>query len=311
MNILLHLMILLPLLLGGQGSPLPGTDFKPVTFTVIDTAGRPVPGALVEASVPGPGNATGLTDQKGVVILQLVTGATLHLFVSRNSYYTTSGELWTGGIHKGPDGRLVPRVLPDSFTVTLKEVRDPVPLRKTVFRGRAPATGKPVGFDLEAGDWIRPYGRGTTTDLLFQFHAVELEPESFTGTMTLLFPNKGDGIQPFEAPRPFSTDFGSNLAPPHRAPVDGYRPSLSRTLAHKKGDPWSTQANHRRNYLLRTRTVLDPAGSIRRACYGWIQGEIEFDPRDPAGPQLAFTAFFNPDPHPDARSLEDPRFLPN
>jgi hypothetical protein len=281
-------------------------QFKPVSFTVVDTAGQPVEKALVEASVPGPGNASGNTGKDGCVTLQLVEGATLHVHVSKDGYYDTSGEIWTGGLHKGPGGRLIARVLPDAFTVRLKDVRDPVPMRRTVFRGRAPAAAlhQPVGFDLDAGDWVSPLGSGSVPDILFHFHDVEVEPDAFKGTMTVSFSNEGDGIQPFSAPRPHSTEFGSNLAPPHEAPVDGYLPSIAFSLSHREGEPFQSYVQKQRHYLLRCRTRLDPAGSIRQASYGWILGEIEFDPRDSTAPQLAFTAFLNPDPDPQKRSLE-------
>lgn len=294
-----------PACLLAQGpTPMPDLSLKPVRFTVVDSDGDPVKDALIEASRPGPGNATGMTDADGGLMLDLPAGRNLTVYVSRDGYYTTGGELWRGGLHKGPEGRLVPRELPDRFTIELKEVRDLVHMRHKRFRGKAPKSADPAGFDLRAGDWTAPYGSGATADLYFHFHDIYIGDGEFEGTMTITFPNEGDGIQPFTAARPFSMEFGSNLAPPHRAPVNGYKPSLSRTMAHRRGEAWQATREKGRNYLFRTRTVRDQQGHILKACYGWIQGEIEFDPRDPSGPQLAFAYFFNPDPAPEARSLE-------
>lgn len=299
------ILLLIPPLLFGQLNRL---DFpltpKIVTFTVVDSDGNPVEGALVEASKHGPGNESGLTGSGGRIILTLVEGANLSAYVTKEGYYTTGGELWRGGLFRGLDGNLVPRELPDAFTITLKAVRDPVPLRNARFRGNAPKSDEPIGFDLKTGDWVAPFGKGTTTDLFFRFHHLFLDDEAFSGTMTLSFPNPGDGIQPFQAARPFSMEFGSNLAPPHKAPVDGYLPGLTYTKAHREGEEYHTYEKQGRNYLFRTRTELDPNGTILAACYGWIQGEIQFDPRDPQGPQLSFMYYFNMDPDPEARSLE-------
>jgi hypothetical protein len=304
----LPLMISLPFLLGAVSTPQLTT--RDVTFTVETTDGHPVGGALVEASRPGPGNASGLTNEDGIVVLDISSGSTLHVHVSKDGYYATSGELWTGGVHKGTTGNLVAREVPDGFIITLKPVINPVAMKVTRFRGRAPAIGKPLGFDLNAGDWIAPHGRGRTADLLFQFHDWVATPDAFTGTMKIAFPHEGDGIQSFQAARPYSTEFGSNLAPPHQAPVDGYLPSISHTISQSAHGEFQTYRKSQRNYLLRTRTLRDRRGVIRQACYGWIEGEIEFDPRDEGSPQLSFTAYFNPDPNPDARSLEILRIAP-
>ena len=310
MKIMIPLVLASFLVLAGEASGAPGISYKPVRFTIIDSAGNPVEGALVEASKPGPGNMTGFTDETGKVVLELASESTLHVHVSKNGYYTTGGELWAGGLHKGPGGSLVAREVPDSFTIEVKAVRNPVELVETRFRGRAPVSGKPIGFDLEEGDWVAPFGRGKVVDMLFHFHDIHVERSAFSGTMTLSFPNKGDGIQSFRAARPHSTEFGSNLAPPHEAPTESYVPTLAYTLQHRQGEPFQSYTRKERNYVFRTRTRLDTGGTLRQACYGYFLGEIEFDPRDPAGPQLTFTAFFNPDPDPEARSLESIRHLP-
>lgn len=308
---ILILITLLPILLVAQRSPnIPSLAQKPVHFTVIDHAGNPVESAFIEASRHGPGNASGHTNSQGKLTLQLTKGASLHVYVSKDAYYNTGGELWTGGMYKGPDRNLIAREVPDEFSITLKKVVNPVDLHHQKYRGNAPKSDKPVGFDLEKGDWITPYGRGITADIMFHFHDIHIDENGFMGSMSLYFQNPKDGIQSFEAARPFSREFGSDLAPPNLAPVNGYQQSLSHSLSHRKGEPYTSYKVDRRNYLLRSRTQVDAAGIIRQACYGWIQGEIEFDPRDPRGPQLAFTYYFNSNPDPDARSLESVRHVP-
>lgn len=305
------LIVLLPLLLGAAfGQVLPDLETKPVRFTVLDPAGSPVEDALVEASEAGRGVLTGRTDARGQLALRLPAEASLSVYVSKNGYYDTGGELFRGGLHKGHDGRLVARRLPDSFTIELKDVRELVPMKHLRFRGNAPLAGQPVGFDFIAGDWVAPFGKGSLADLSFHFHDIQVEGETFTGTMTITFPNPDDGIQPFTAARPFSRSFGSNLAPPHKAPLEGYQPVLTYTKSFRPEEGFEGYEQKDRNYLLRTRTRRDADGRILQACYGWILGEIEFDPRDPKGPQLVFAYYLNPDPSPDARSLEYDLYAP-
>ncbi|HSH09190.1 MAG TPA: carboxypeptidase-like regulatory domain-containing protein, partial [Oceanipulchritudo sp.] len=101
---ILILLLSLPAILAAAKLPsIPDMLPKPVEFTVLDPEGQPVVGALVEASRAGPGNSTGLTDGSGRLNLLLNSGSTLYVHVSKDGYYTTSGELWTGGIHKGPN----------------------------------------------------------------------------------------------------------------------------------------------------------------------------------------------------------------
>ncbi|MEX0331756.1 MAG: carboxypeptidase-like regulatory domain-containing protein [Puniceicoccaceae bacterium] len=303
MKILIQLIIL-PLLVSlGSAASIPQLATKPVLFTVKDHSGKPVPDALVEASLPGPGNASASTDASGEAVLDLSAGATLHVHVSKDGYYATSGEIWIGGIYRNEDGRIIARELPDSLEITLKPIIDPVPMKVTRYRGHIPKVNKMIGFDLERGDWLEPHGTGRVPDLLFHLHMDKGKAES-SGLLTILFPNKGDGVQPFQAARPYSTEFGSNLAPPHVAPLNGYRPNLTRSFEEEAAESFKQGVRSSRNYLIRTRTIIDAGGTIRQACYGWLEGEVLFDPRDPEDPQLSFTAFFNPDPHPDARSLE-------
>ncbi|NDV61517.1 carboxypeptidase regulatory-like domain-containing protein [Puniceicoccales bacterium CK1056] len=285
-------------------SNLPSLELTTVTFTVVDPAGQPVEGARIEASRYGPGNAEGKTDESGRVSLQLSKGRSLTVYVSKDGYYKTGGELFRGGLYKGPERKLIPREIADAYTIELKPVLDPVFMQHRRIRGNAPAVDRPVGFDLRVGDWVGPLGKGVTEDMFFHFHDVYVDGETFAGTMTITFPNEGDGIQAFQAARPFSMEFGSNLAPPNSAPLDGYEARLSYSMAHQEGDPYQSYQEKDRNYILRTRTKMDASGRILEACYGWIQGEIEFDPRGDEGPELVFSYFFNPDTDPDARSLE-------
>lgn len=289
---------------------IPDLQLKPVRFMVVDSDGVPLEGVLIEASRPGPGNAEGTTDDDGQLVLDLPAGVSLSVHAYKYGYYKTGGELWRGGMYKGPEGRLVARVMPDAFTIELKEVRHAVYMKHLRFRGIAPLADKPVGYDFQVGDWVAPFGKGVTEDILFSFRDLHFDDESHAGTMVVSFPNEGDGIQPFSGARPFSMEFGSNLTPPHKAPIDGYQSTLTYSVAHREGEPYRGYMEKDRNYIVRTRTVLDAKGKILQACYGWILDEIEFDPRDPRGPQLAFAYYFNPDPDPEARSLEYNLYVP-
>ena len=300
----LHRLILLILSICVAAMPLQAYERIPVTFTVVDTEDRPVANATIEASLPDSGNALAQTDLNGRATLHLSAIHTLSLEVSRPGYYATAGEIWRGGRYLDEDGRLVPRALPRAFEIVLKEIRHPVPLVHHSFRGHVPKVKGPVGFDLEAGDWTTPYGSGRREDLYLAFEDVHVQERAFGARLQITFPERDDGIKPFHAARPYSMEFGSNLAPPHVAPTEGYSPSFEKAIRYQRGDPLHTDASDERSFLFRIRTKRDASGTLIQACYGWIQGEIEFDPRDAKGIQLAFTYHLNADPSPQARSLE-------
>lgn len=283
--------------------------YRQVEFTIMDEEGKPIPGARVTASHPRPGNLQGETGEDGKLSLRLAVQVSLTLEVEHPDYYQSRGRIWQSGMQKRKAGEYIPREMPGSFEIVLKSIEDPRQLIYKMYRGHAPKSDQPIGFDLLVGDWIQPHGAGKVSDLLFHFHDINVNRDSFEGTMTISFPNDGDGIQPFTAPGINSQEFKSRLTPPRLAPVRGYKPRLSYTLSHSREQPWVDYKKPGRNYIFRSRTLKDASGKIRRACYGWISGEIEFDPRDPKGPQLAFTYHFNPDPNPTQRSLESVMFL--
>ena len=301
-NRFLFLLLIAASFLHGQSRvPFPDVVRKDVLFTVFDSNRNPVE----EARVAAADGTHGLTDADGRVVLNIPANRTFFLEAGKDGFYSTAGNLWTGGLYRGPEGTLVERETPDSFTIELKKIRDPVYLRYKRFRGHAPATDKPVGWDFEVGDWVIPYGDGRSADIFFHFHGIKVEDNAFEGQMTLSFPEEDDGLQSFKAARPHSIQFGSDLAPPHKAPLDGYEASLSHSTFHRPGEPFQTYREDQQNYLFRVRTKRDPLGQLIQACYGWFSGEIEFDPRGNPGPQLAFEYYFNPDPDPGARSLEN------
>lgn len=292
------------------GPGIPGLQTKVVSFRIIDPEGNPIPGAKLETSRIGSGSNSGIADESGSVSFLLSSEASLFVDASAGGYHRTAGEIWRGGIYKGPQGNLVARKIPDSFTIILKPVLDPVPMVHHIVMETLPAINEPIGFDLEACDWVAPHGRGKITDFIFHFDDTLRNEVELSGTLVLSFPNKGDGIQLFEAPYPFSMAYGSNLAPPHQAPLHGYQPRMELFDENAAGSGPSGRTANNQHALFRTRSFIDPGGIIRKACYGYILGDIKFQPRNPRGPYIQFKYVFNPDPDPEARSLESEKEAP-
>jgi hypothetical protein len=200
--------------------------------------------------------------------------------------------------------------------IRLRRVLHPIPLYArsvgTDYSGSAgivlPSMDQPAGFDLQVSDWVAPYGKGQTADLVFQlkgglkepFNKIKTErgefvtgikPYDATLIVTFSCPQDGIVVQPLD-------DFrGCELRVPHLAPNDGYEPRL---IKHKKrsGDRYSDDMNPDESFFLRLRTQADAQGHITQANYAKITGLFEWD----IDGRLRFQYFFNPTPN--DRNLE-------
>lgn len=275
-----------------------------VTFTVVNTRDEPVPGVHITATAhEGPQHV--VTNDEGKATMRGDFGSSFPVRMYRKDYYTSFGNLWRGGLISDGAGGLKRRVMPSAFSITLKKVRNPVPMRHLRFKAHAPIAEEPLGYDLLRMDWIAPYGYGNRADFYLEFLPPASEDAPGAGRLRITFPHPRDGIQEFTAPRPWSyTEFGSNLVPPHVAPVDGYRNEL--TQVGNLFQPGHAREDNR-HYLLRTRSETDASGKLVKACYTWIQAGFRFYVNEPYAPQLAFDYYMNPNPDPDARSLEPHR----
>jgi hypothetical protein len=157
---------------------------------------------------------------------------------------------------------------------------------------RMPETNKPIGFDLVKSDWVAPYGKGATADLVFELaRRLTSVEEPFEATLKVTFSNEGDGIQSVFA-APF---VGSDLKLPRFAPEHGYEPVLVRRTARAATDkPIETSTREDQNYFFRVRTVLDENKRIKSALYGKIDGDIRFDVINGNPGYLLFTYYLNP-----------------
>jgi HEAT repeats len=163
-----------------------------------------------------------------------------------------------------------------TVTLVLKKVLNPTPMyinRVDIAHKKHPAADKALGFDLINGDWNAPYGRGTNTHLFFTWHTDKDTNGGWDNTLTVGFPNLGDGIQEFDVP----SDLGdSDLRSPYEAPKDGYQSQLIKLQSWHKNRPGTNTYDHlHKNYFLRVQTLLDENGKVKSAQYGKIYGDFE------------------------------------
>lgn len=281
-----------------------------VTFRVVGEDGLPIANAKASiqftvADGVGLGsekavNVEGLTDTNGVCVLtgngdDGYAGAA----VLKDGYYGSDG--YRIEFTNSTLGRWQPWNPTIEVVLQKKGVQVPVYARQ-VNEIKIPVQGKPVGFDLTAGDWVAPYGKGQTPDFLFIY---ESKPEPkvpvreippYDVTLTVSFPNDGDGIQPVFVP---TRGGHSGLRLPRLAPLVGYESVLTKHESKERGEEAYSDYREDQNYFFRVRTKKDAQGNITSALYGKIYGDFN---HAAAGGKLSFTYYLNPEPN--SRNME-------
>ena len=170
-----------------------------------------------------------------------------------------------------------------TLPIGLKRIGNPVAMyARHRSKLNMPLVGTPVGYDLIAADWVIPYGKGTTPDILFTINRQLTLPAS---ELMITFTNEGDGIQAIMA----NPGEGSALRLPRKAPESGYQSMLNLDLSIAR-----RTASRNQNYFFRVRTVKRN-GEIVSAMYGKIHGEIDFDVVNSKTAIVLFTYYLNPD----------------
>jgi hypothetical protein len=149
--------------------------------------------------------------------------------------------------------------------------------------GNPPATNRPVAFDLSIGDWIAPYGKGRSSDIIFTRNVNMRSKRDYDQKLIIGFPNSGDGIREFKVP---DDQRYCGLLSPYEAPSGGYIPEIVRESSEHPGQPMTLDFDNKRNYFIRVRTVLDEQGNVKSALYGKIYGDF-----------MHFTYYLNPTPN--------------
>jgi hypothetical protein len=277
----------------GQAPALP-SPFGPhqwtATVKVIGEDGNPIAGADVDVSYDVPakpdegskryGEVKGITDDNGMFIASHTDSSwDLGVAVEKAGYYKS---------HIGYQFYYDEKRRQPSFTLILKKIGMPIPMYAKRLNTHVPALDKAVGFDLMAGDWVSPYGRGVNSDILFTGHFNKGANGESDFTLTVSFPNPGDGIQEFDAPALIqdAKTGQSDLRSSHEAPMDDYQSQWVQTDNRKPGQPVETNRNSNHNYYFRVRTVLDENGNVKSALYGKIYGDF-----------MEFAYYLNPTPN--------------
>ena len=263
-----------------------------VTLKVVDESGHPIAGANASVGFftnSEPTSLDGITDTNGIFTASHSPKTDLielGLEAEKALYYSTRMEI-----------DLFPPYDPVKWninqTLLLKKIGKPIAMYAKSVQSGPPVFNEPVGYDLMVGDWVSPYGKGITADMIYFGKLNRKSKNDFDYELTVSFPKPGDGIQEFTVP---DTEKGSGLRSPHEASENLYQTNVVKTMNHHPGQAAKDDMNDpNRNYFFRVRTVKDSEGKIVSAHYGKIYGDF-----------MQFTFYLNPTPN--DRNIEfDPK----
>lgn len=261
-----------------------------VTIKVVDEAGIPVGGADVQVGyfVTPPKNESnemtsrqGKTDTNGLFVATGRSQYMLYCSARLAGFYQTAVTHELGMVYNKP------RHEPWNPTIALplKRIVNPIPMYAKRVNLGMPIFDKPVGFDLEIGDWVAPSGKGVKTDIVFTGHLAKRAEDDSDWKLVVGFPNAGDGIQTFEK-HSLPPGQGSALRSPQNALESGYQTEWVKSNSRRPGEPSVYNLDESLNFFLRVRTILDEKGNVKSAQYGKIYGDF-----------LDFTYYLNPTPN--------------
>jgi hypothetical protein len=267
-----------------------------LTLRAIDEEGKPVSGATVKMSFEEAFNWSG---RGNIVYVTGITDADGKFSGEGHSLDTKGGRIQKAGYYSSyPESYKFREVIAGKWRpwnptleVVLKKIVNPIPMYARRLQIEIPSTTQQVGFDLTAGDWVAPYGKGTNSDFLFALNRKFEDRRNYEAAVTITFSNRGDGLQSTSVE---DVNSGSELKLPRTAPDEGYGSKLATSIGATKDGPGHEDAKANRSYFFRVRTVLNEDGKVESALYGKIDGEFQLDAINSKTCILLFTYYLNP-----------------
>jgi len=323
-------------------SSLVGEELYPLVtakLTTSNEAGEFMPGVEIRAYChvfPDEVNAkdVGFSDEKGLCSLELRALGFIDVVAKKDGYYPSIARSdkpprderfrFDPFIYRDDVPRIAQKDPPMKkevkleASITLREIKNPIPLFVKRVRMDIPARDIWLDYDMEAGEWVKPYGQGVRADMRIRSAPKRLDPKVPHG---VLLP----GVASLEI------DFGkhgglirvtkengwlavSEMKMPHLAPEAGYEqlPILKIEQTTFEDSSESVKANDSyflpkaNGYFFRTR-VKREGGKIVSANYGKLMGRINYVPvqregawwgddkkNAPAFGSIEFTYYLNP-----------------
>lgn len=246
-----------------------------IEFSVVDENGLAIKGAKIhvgfrDMSKNKSATQIGFTNDKGEVTLVGTPEYAPRAMVSKEGFYETRINFIETFL--SPPAVKETRYLESQIVdVVLKTIWNPIPLCAKKYESGLPSVNERYGYDMEKGDWVGPYGSGSTVDFYLEVVTDDPSFNEDDWDTNITFPNDGDGIVSFES----EGNLRSALRSDYLAPVDGYLKEWVYSRRREPGKRIVTNSTDTRCYYLRVRTKLDEEGNIVSANYAKIYGEVD------------------------------------
>ena len=265
-----------------------------LTIKVVDEDGLALPGMPVHVWLSESAVRDGQTDTNGIFVAEgPCTIKDIPITIAKPGYYDSKRVYSYPNYMSVEDHKWQP--WDPTVTVIVRRIVNPVQMFMKRVEAKLPIEDAPFAFDLQAGEWVEPYGGGRLPDLCFMVTRRVTGPDDYEGTLHLTFTNAFDGIQQAEG-----MILESSFLFPRFAPDTGYATNYvySHGSDPVKGYYGARVDDPKKYHLFRVRSVMDKDGTLKQALYGILAGDIELmGVASSNSVRVAFAYFLNPTPN--------------
>ena len=263
-----------------------------VTFSVVDDRGQSVSDATIRAAFwnheQKGHDFEKTTDENGLVALQDTCVGDLNFSVTKDGYYDTRLRYWffKARFECVENGRWAP--WNPTIEIVLKRKVNPVAMhvKPKLKKVKPPVSNTWIGFDFQVCDFVEPYGKGVSTDLLMNYEFIPGESILYyRGVTSLLATNAWEGV--YKA----KLDGSSIMQTVYSADTNAvFQQAMSfsynRPVDKVEED---TRLKDDEYLVVRIRSRTDANGNLISAHYVKLVGTIEADEGG-----IWFASYFNP-----------------
>ncbi len=268
-------------------------------ITVVDEEGNPIEGAAVFFSYvnfKNEENLTVKTSEKGIAESNGSAELRVNLQVSKEGYYDTR-------YHKS-EGTSLSKDENHDLAVILREVKNPIAMFAKKVEIEMPVLGKKIGFDLKVCDFLKPYGRGLTSDFALFAEKKFVNSKNYSTRLSVYFEGEYEGMYLDQKAQRGGVHFESDFKTARLGKLDDYKQEASFVASKSEGNGYQGSTNEA-IYLIRSRAIVNEDGELISCHYSKIRDGINISRGaglEQSMPILRFTYYFNPTPN--DRNLE-------
>tara|TARA_B100001093_G_C26841567_1_gene1020807 strand:+ start:1967 stop:2902 length:936 start_codon:yes stop_codon:yes gene_type:complete len=261
-----------------------------VKLTVVDENQEPVPEAntrIIFHGLSTPDLVKGTSDENGAVVAQGETYIQVEVSAEKEGYYKS--QLKVDARREGEDGQFA--VVDQDIKLILRKKVNPIALYARKVSLKFPETEVAIGFDLQIGAFVSPYGEGRNNDLYLTMKKEVKSNKHFYQSVIVSFPHEMDGVFGASIKSEYES---SELKIDRKAFIGEYQKSLTLDRNKIPGKGYEMSSSLDGNYFVRIRTVVNEDGEVIEANYARFKCESLYGALSEAS-GIRFTYYFNPE----------------